>query len=349
VPGLGPVRFKRLLDYFGTAERAWSANGSELRDAGLDSRVIESFLIVRATRSLDRLCADVEAAGAHVVTWESHDYPDLLREIYNPPPVLYVRGTLSDQDNSAVAVVGTRQCTAYGKQVTERFVTDLVANGLTVVSGLALGIDAVAHRVAVEQSGRTIAVLGSGVDVAYPAANARLMERVVEHGAVVSEYPVGSKPEAANFPARNRIIAGLARCTLVVEAANRSGALITARMALDMNREVCAVPGNVFSPKSDGTNTLIQRGEAKLVMNVQDVLAEMNVTVVTQQMAMKELVPLDATETLVLAYLGAEPTHVDELARLVSLPVREVSGTLLLMELRGMVRSSGGMTFVRTR
>lgn len=349
VPGLGPVRFKRLLDYFGSAERAWRADAQALQDAGLDAKVASAFIATRASLSLDREHAKVIRAGAAVVTWQDPSYPALLREIYAPPPVLYLRGTLVPGDSAAVAVVGTRQVTSYGKQATERFVTDLVASGLTIVSGLARGVDTVAHKAALQAGGQTIAVLGNGVDIVYPAENGRLTEQIIENGAIISEQPMGAKPDAVNFPARNRIIAGLSMGTLVIEAGERSGALITADMALEMGREVFAVPGNIFSRYSQGTNRKIREGAAKLVATVQDVLVELNVGLATQQIAMKELVPENETESRLLLLLSHEPIHVDELARASDLAVRDVSGALLLMELKGMVRNTGGMAFVLGR
>lgn len=349
VPGLGPVRFRRLLDRFGDAERAWRADKQELGAAGLDAKVAEALIALRARLSLENVVASVRAAGARVLTWCDQEYPPLLLETYAPPPVLYVRGTLTDADRTALAVVGTRQVTSYGRHVSERLVAELVAHGLTIVSGLARGVDTAAHHTALEHGGRTVAVLGNGVDVVYPAENRKLTERIVERGAVISEYPMGSAPEAANFPARNRIIAGMTLGTLVVEAGRKSGALITATMALEMGREVFAIPGNIYSRQSDGTNGLIQQSGAKLVATAQDILEELNVATVTRQLEMKELVPENPTERLIVQHLSAEPTHVDELARALNLPVKTLSGELLLMELKGLVRAAGGMTYVLAR
>lgn len=349
VPGLGPVRFRRLIDRFGEAERIWAADRTSLRDAGLDAKVAEALVALRTRVSLERSLEAVRAAGARALTWRDPEYPPLLLETYAPPPVLYVRGAMAETDHTALSVVGTRQVTPYGRHVTERLVADLVAHGMTIVSGLARGTDTAAHHAALERGGRTIAVLGNGVDVVYPAENRKLTEQIVERGAVISEYPMGSTPEAANFPARNRIIAGMTLGTVVVEAGRKSGALITAAMALEMGREVFAVPGNIYSRQSEGTNCLIQQSGAKLVATARDVLEELNVATVTRQLEMKELIPESPTEQLIVRHLSAEPTHIDELARELDLPVKVVSGELLLMELKGLVRGSGGMTYVLGR
>jgi DNA processing protein len=232
--------------------------------------------------------------------------------------------------------------------VVEGIAGDLARSGVTIISGLARGIDSVAHRSALDAGGRTIAVFACGLDIVYPAENLRLAQAIMERGALVSDYPLGTRPKAEHFPRRNRIMSGMSLGTLVVEAGEESGALITARLALEQNREVFAVPGSILSPSSRGTNRLIQDG-AKLVRGVKDILEELNLTAVPQQLEMREVVPADETESLVLKRLSAEPTHIDEVCRQSGLPVSTVSSTLAIMELKGMVRQVGGMNYVLAR
>jgi DNA processing protein len=226
---------------------------------------------------------------------------------------------------------------------------DLAAAGVTIVSGLARGIDTLAHRAALETGGRTIAVLGCGVDVAYPPENARIAAEIAERGAVVSEYPLGTQPDKRNFPPRNRIISGLSRGTLVIEAGEGSGALITAKYALEQNRDVYAVPGSIFALSSSGTNTLIQQSGAKLVSSAADVLEELDVAAVEQQLEMRELLPLDEREAKIVSLLSAEPMHFDEICRESGLAASEVGATLTLLELKGLARGAGGSSYVAGR
>ena len=290
----------------------------------------------------------LERYGVNAFTWHDPGYPARLKEIYDYPPVLYVRGSLLPEDEWCLAVVGTRRATVYGKQVTEEIVTDLVQNKITIVSGLARGIDSVAHRSALEAGGRSIAVLGCGLDIVYPSENADLARRIIKQGALISEYPLGTRPRAENFPRRNRIMSGLSLGVLVTEAGKTSGAMITAHLALEQNREVFAVPGSILSPVSSGTNHLIQEG-AKLVSNYTNILEELNLEAVAHQMEIKEAIPASDTETLLLKQLGAEPTHIDEVCRNSDLPMSQVSSTLAMMELKGLVKQVGTMNYVLAR
>ncbi len=349
VKGIGPAKLRALLDYFDSPAAAWGATEYQLQRIGLDKRAIGSFIQTRAKLDLDERLARVEAFGATILTWESPDYPAYLREIPAPPPVLYVKGNLEEIDQWAVAIVGTRRLTSYGRQVTRDLVTGLVRNHVTIVSGLARGIDAVAHKTAVEQGGRTIAVLGSGLDCVYPAENRQLAKDICDgRGAVISEYGMGIRPEAKNFPPRNRVISGLSLGVVVVEAGQRSGALITTNFALEQNREVFAVPGNVNSPVSKGTNHLIQQG-AKLVSRVEDILEELNLTQVVEQTAVQLALPETSEEIALYAQLSGQPTHIDELCRSAEMSTGLVSSTLTLMELKGLVQQVGSMNYVLCR
>jgi DNA processing protein len=245
-------------------------------------------------------------------------------------------------------VVGTRRATVYGRQVTEEIVADLARSKITIVSGLAKGIDSIAHHTALESGGRTLAVFACGLDIVYPSDNVNLARRIMQQGALISEYPLGTKPRAENFPRRNRIMSGLSLGVLVVEAGESSGALITAHLALEQNREVFAIPGSILSPTSQGTNQLIQEG-AKLVRHYRDILEELNLTAVAQQIEMKELMPATDTESLLLKRLSAEPVHIDEICRTSGLPISTVSSTLTMMELKGLVKQVGSMNYALAR
>ena len=348
VQGIGPARLRMLLDAFGDVEAAWHAPADALRQVGLDRRSLHNLLETRSRVDLDQEVRRVIRAGVQAITWEDPDYPALLREIPDPPPLLYVRGTLEPEDAWAVAVVGTRRASVYGKEVTRRLVTDLARSGITVVSGLARGIDGVAHRTALEAGGRTIAVLGCGVDRIYPPEHRALARRIIEQGALISEYPLGTPPDARNFPPRNRIISGLSLGVLITEAGQGSGALITADYAAEQGRDVFAVPGSILAAGSAGTNRLIQEG-AKLVTESADILRELNLTMVAEQAQAREVLPETETEAAILAHLGPEPIHVDDLGRAVGLPIAEVTSALTLMELKGLVRQVGGMKYVAAR
>jgi DNA processing protein len=271
-------------------------------------------------------------------------YPERLKEIYEHPIILYVKGTLEPSDAISIAIVGTRKPTVYGRQVTEELAANLAGCGLTICSGLARGVDTLAHQTALKNNGRTLAVLGSGINVVYPSENRELAKRIVENGALISEYPINSGPKAENFPRRNRIISGLTLGTLVTEAGNSSGASITAEFALEQNREVFAVPGSILSAQSRGTNKLIQQG-AKLVREAADILGELNLRSIISQLDFKEIVPENEAETLILSNLSSEAKHIDEVCRASGMSISLVSSTLAVMELKGLVRQCGGMHY----
>lgn len=347
VPGVGPVRFRRLLAHFGSAEAAWRASARDLSAAGLDQRTVDAIATHRLRIDLDRAMERVERADAHLLTWDDPSYPGLLKNVADPPPLLYLRGRIEPADELALAVVGTRRMTPYGKQACERLVSEVAGRGVTIVSGLARGIDATAHRAALDAGGRTISVLACGVDAVYPTEHVGLANEIVANGAVISEYAMGSSPEPGNFPARNRIISGISRATLVVEAGETSGALITANFALDQGRDVLAVPGSIFAPGCVGTNRLIQSG-AKPILDPKDIFDELDVVTVGHQLEFRAIAPDDPIERALLGILIGEPTHVDEIARQLALPVAAVSGALAMLELKGMARHVGGMHYVST-
>jgi DNA processing protein len=345
VKGIGAVRMRALLNHFGDLSLAWQAPADALQAAGLSLKLAAHVIQIRASVDLEKIMFNIAAHGITVLTWMDEDYPSCLKEIDQPPPVLYVRGTLTAEDAWAVAVVGTRRVSAYGRQVTEELATYLVNNGITVVSGLARGVDAISHQSALEAGGRTIGVLGCGVDRIYPPEHAQLAGKMIASGAILSDYAPGTPPDAANFPPRNRLISGLSVATVVVEASETSGALITAQFAVDQGRDVFAVPGNILAPQSKGTNRLIAQG-AHPMLSPRDVLEVLNLTRVTEQRAVRKILPGNELEAKLLNVLSHEPKHMDDICNQTSLPIERVSATLVMMELKGLVRQVGGLHYV---
>lgn len=348
IKGIGAVRLQGLIAYFGGLESAWGAKPAELAEAGMGAKVIERILLARETVSLDKVWENIESQGIKILTWSDEAYPARLKEIDQPPPVLYIRGEYLPDDLFAVAIVGTRKVTPYGRQVTEEVASFLAANGITVISGLARGVDAIAHQAALRAGGRTMGILGSGVDKIYPPEHRALAEQMMERGAVISDYAVGTPPEASNFPPRNRIISGLSLAVVVVEAAETSGALITAEFAAEQGREIFAVPGSILAPQSKGTNRLIQKG-AQPLLTPPDLMHALDLTRIGAQKTARKILPADEVEARVLNVLGSEPMHVDEIRNQADLPIEKISATLALMELKGMVRQVGGMNYVAVR
>ena len=345
VPYIGPTRIERLIRHFGDLERAWTAPAGELRRV-LDDRATDSLLATRAALSLDAELERIARAGISVITRHDPAYPRLLAEIAAPPPVLYLRGDLQPEDEVAVAVVGTRRLTSYGREVTSRLAGDLAAAGVTIVSGLARGIDGIAHQAALRAGGRTIAVLGSGVDVIYPPEHRHLADQIAERGALLSDYPPGRKPDAQNFPARNRLISGLSLGILIVEAPVKSGALITADFAADQSRDVFVVPGSILAAASAGCLRLLRDG-ARPVTSADDILEDLNLGRRREQVAVQQALPLDEDERRLHALLTAEPQHIDELAAAANLPIAHVGALLVTMELKGLVRNAGAQHYAR--
>lgn len=345
VPYIGPTRINRLVERFGDLERAWHAGPADLRQV-LDERSVESLIKTRSSLALDAEMARIGKLGIRVVTLPDGEYPPLLREIPAPPPVLYLRGDIRPEDAVAVAVGGTRRHTSYGREVTMRLATELAEAGVTVVSGLARGIDAFAHQAAVRAGGRTIAVLGSGVNVIYPPEHRNLANQIIEQGALISDYPPDRKPDAVNFPARNRIVSGMTLGTVVVEAPIKSGALITTDFAADQGREVFVVPGNVLSAASAGCNRLLRDG-ARPVSCAADILEDLNLGQRQEQVAVQHALPMDEDERRMLALLTGDAQHIDELSAAANLPISQSGALLLTLELKGMVRNLGAQHYIR--
>lgn len=346
VEGLSARGTALLLETLGGAAAVWQAPPERLAAVpGLEPRERQALLEARRRIRPAELWRRVQALGLAVVTLADQAYPPLLRAIYDPPPVLYLQGRLPPPEALCVAVVGSRRATVYGKQVAEELGAALSEAGVWVVSGLARGVDGAAHRGALRGGGRTVAVLGCGLDVVYPPEHASLQEEVAARGAVVSEFPPGTPPHQLHFPARNRIISGLSRGVVVVEAAAKSGALITAELALDQGRDVFAVPGPVTSPLSRGTNRLLKEG-ARLVEEAADVLAEYGVDALLPAREGRGRRALNAGERRLLELLAATPLHLDQLAAETGLPAADLNAALLFLEVEGLVRRLPGHLFV---
>jgi DNA processing protein len=346
VPHIGNVAFCRLLARFGSPECVLNASSRELLEvAGISPNAVESILSHNGREEAERECAEVRRHGIRIVTFLDREYPKPLLEIRDYPPFLYVRGELRG-DEMSVAVVGSRRASTYGLSATERISRDLAVAGIAVVSGMARGIDTAAHRGALKGGGRTIGVLGCGIDVVYPPENRPLYRQLEAEGAIVSEFPMGTAPLAENFPRRNRIISGLSRGVVVVEAAAGSGSLITVQYALEQGREVFAVPGNINSGASRGTNALIKEG-AKLVDSIEDILAEIRGFVPAQGGKAEPPASFSLTpeEALIFTLVAESPLHIDDIIVQSALTVGEVSATLLRLELKGAVRQLPGKHF----
>jgi DNA processing protein len=345
VPGVGPARLARLIAHCGSLEAAWRADALDLAMAGLDARSSAALLAARPQIDLDGELERVARAGVRLLTIEDASYPALLRAAPGAPPLIYVRGDLGPDDDWAIAMVGTRTPTSYGREATQRLSHDLAGAGATIVSGLAIGVDTVAHTAALDAGGRTLAVLGSGVDLPYPERNRGLAARIIERGALISDYPLGTRPMAANFPPRNRLISGLSRGTVVVEAGERSGALITVEFALEQGRDVFAVPGHIFSRQSAGTHRLIRSG-AGLATCADDILADLGLSAAEVQREARTELPSDPIEARLLLMLTYEPQHADGLGRAAGLPPAQVAAALAVLELKGLARQTGPMEYV---
>jgi len=348
VKGIGAVRFKTLLDHFGDAEKAWKADEIQLRAAGLGPKVVESFLQTRESMDFKRVAEELAKQNVKAVTWEDAGYPRKLKEIEQSPPLIYMKGEVLPEDDWAIAVVGTRTVSPYGQQVAAELGAFLAHQGITVVSGLARGVDSIAQQAALKAGGRTISVLAHGLDRVYPPENRALAEDIVSNGALISDYALGVPPESSNFPPRNRIISGLSTAVVVVEAGKRSGALITAEFAANQGREVFAVPGNIYAPQSKGTNRIISEG-AHPLLNFEHLIEALDLELMTMHKTARRILPEDATEAKVYKLLSSEPMHVDDIGAQVEMPIDQLSSTLALLELKGLVRQVGGMNFIVVR
>jgi len=351
IPKIGSQKFSWLKNYFSDIEYAWRASSRELMAAGIEQNLAEEIVSRRQNINPDEEVEKLQRENINVITSEDADYPRLLKETYSPPFILYYKGDLKNLHESAIAVVGTRKITNYGKQVTPEIVSQLIREGILVISGLALGIDALAHLTCVKNQKPTVAVLGSGLDKQniYPSINRALANEILENnGLIISEFPVGMMPLKHNFPARNRIISGLALGTLIIEAGESSGALITAKFALEQNREVFAIPGQIGHPLSIGTNNLIKRG-AKLVMSAEDIFEELNLKQLKLFKNNQQIIPDTAEEGAILKHLQTEPLHINEIVKLSDLTTPEVNAALMMLEIKGLVKNLGNNNYIAVK
>ena len=348
-PKFGQKSIQKLKNYFPNFQIAFEANLDNLIKAGIKEKIAQEFIEFRQTFRLEEILAHLEKENIKVVALDDREYPKLLTEIYDPPELIYYRGDLNCANEFCLSIVGARKYTSYGKRVVFDLARDLAQHGLTIVSGLALGIDALAHSATLDVGGKTLAVLGSGVDnqSIYPVSNNLLAQKIIEkNGAIISEFPIGTPPLAHHFPLRNRIIAGLARGTLVIEAGKKSGSLITAYSALDAGREVFAVPGEIYANNSQGTYALIKNG-ATMITSAKDIIETLKLENASQFIKNKQVIPESPVEENILKVLTQEPIHVNEIILKTQLDTQTANATLTIMEMKGMIKNLGNMMYVK--
>ena len=358
IPQLSSIRIKRLIDYFGNIQDILKASESELQKIeGVGRTVARNIVTKRADIDINEELNLINKHNIEVVAFDETEYPENLKTIYDPPPILYIKGKLKQKDNLSVAIVGSRRASFYGLSMAEGIASELAEFGITVISGMARGIDGAAHKGALKVEGRTIAVLGSGLDCVYPPENKKLFGQIVESGAVISEFPMGTKPLAGNFPRRNRIISGLSQGVVVVEASRNSGALITADFALEQSREVFAIPGKADSLTSFGTNRLIKQG-AKLVDNVEDIIEELQLKIKdhikqskikkSKESVVSPKFNLTLEEDKIYNNINAKPKYVDEIITDSGLSTERVLVNLMQMEIKHLIKQLPGKFFIKS-
>ncbi len=353
VERIGPTKLRGLLNKFKKIENILSANVRDIASVdGIGLNLAERIQRINFNREIvkNKTRFEIEKLkklNGEITTIWDREYPSLLKKIYDPPLIIYTIGKFAEEDKNSISIVGTRNPTNYGKIQAERITQELAKQGITIVSGLARGIDSVAHRTALKTDGRTIAIIGSGLDVIYPPENRKLFYDISKHGVIVSEFSLGRKPDAQNFPRRNRIISGLSLGTVVIETGLPGGALQTASFALDQNREVFAVPGNLGTKQSEGTNKLIQKGEAKLVTNSEDILVELKLKIhpPVNKRSTKSKIELNLFEEKILDSLQTQQLHIDKIASQTKISTSDCLVHLLSLEFKGMVKQLPGKTF----
>ena len=353
IDGIGPGKFRNLLAKFRSTKNILSADYHSLMNVeGISTNLAKR--IHKASNERDEIekftekeLKKLEKLGGKLITIWDQDYPPILKKIYDPPILFYILGELNESDQYSIAVVGTRQPTNYGKVQAEKISMELSKQGITIISGMARGIDSIAHNSTIKSGGRTIAIIGSGLDVIYPAENKKLYEMISKKGAVISEFALGTKPDAQNFPRRNRIISGLSLGVVVIETGIQGGAMQTSSLALDQNREVFALPGNVGVKQSEGTNLLIQKGEAKLITSADDVITELEIKLkpVLGKNIPKQQVDLSLFEEKLINVLNSEPLQIDRIATLANMTTSECLVNLLSLEFKGLVKQLPGKMF----
>jgi len=344
----GPRRLKFLFNYFGSWQKAWEANYKDLIASGVKESNVNLFFDHRKKINPTNLLKNILEQGIKLLTIDEPLYPLLLKEVYAPPPLLYYKGEITKKLFLApLAIVGTRKATSYGQHAVEKIIKELAGSGITIISGLALGIDALAHQNAINNNLKTVAFLGCGVDQVYPRANKNLADKIIsEGGAIISEFPPKTEPFKSNFPRRNRLIAGSCFATLVIEAAEKSGALITARLALEENREVMAIPGPIYNESSKGTNNLLKTG-AKLITEASDIINELNLDILKLKNTTETTLPDNANDIKIIELLSAGPQHIDMIAKETKLDINVINSRLTIMEINGLVKNLGNMQYIK--
>lgn len=355
IDGLGVNKIRNLVSHFGSPLAVLNSDYVDLIEVEgisqtLAKRIVNENINKKFLAESEHQINLLEKHQANILTFWDDEYPYYLRKIYDPPVYLFIKGNIIEQDENAIAIVGTRHPTYYGRKITEQITSELIEQGITIVSGLARGIDTIAHNISINKKGRTIAVLGSGLDYIYPAENKKLFQSIPDNGCIVTEYLFGTKPDAMNFPRRNRIISGLSLGTVIIETDITGGAMLTAKYALDQNREVFAVPGNVDVKQSRGTNYLIQTGQAKLVTNANDILEEFGDRFIKKEIKAKEvdLSHLNVFESKIYEALNSEPIHIDMISEKTDLSTSECLVHLLSLEFKGLIKSLPGKYFAKT-
>jgi DNA processing protein len=349
IPQVGSQALRKLLEYFDTPEEIWKASPAALKASGMNEKSLSVFLEMKASLDIRAEWELLETSDIALITEEDAAYPVLLKEIHNPPFIIYKRGTFDWNNKPLITIVGSRHCTAYGERVTETFSQDLVNAGFGIASGLAFGIDTAAHKGVLKAQGDTVAVLGNSLDDASvsPHSQLKLAKAILNQGgALLSEYPPITSATPYTFPARNRILAGISQGVIVIEAAKRSGSLITAHFALDFNREVFAVPGSIFSEASEGPHELIRSG-AKISTGIQDILEELRPKNTDSTIPKNPSVALSLDEKKIVSILSSEPTHIDKILKATTLDTSLVQSTLVFLEVKGLIKNIGGMHYIR--
>ncbi|MFO7525330.1 MAG: DNA-processing protein DprA [Ignavibacteriaceae bacterium] len=353
VDGIGPGKIRNLLARFKKVSKILSAPYTDLvKSEGISKELASRIQKINSHRNqtenqLEKDLLKLESINGRIITVWDDDFPSLLKKIYDPPILLYVKGNFVEKDNYSVSIVGTRQPTSYGKIQAEKITEELVSQGITIVSGMARGVDSIAHRTALKNNGRTIAVIGSGLDVIYPPENKKLFDEISENGLIISEFNLGAKPDAPNFPKRNRIISGLTLGTVIIETGITGGAMQTARLALDQNREVFAIPGNLGVRQAEGNNLLIQRGEAELIRSAEDILIELELKLkpIIGKNIPKPQIDLSVFEEKILSALSNDPIQIDKIAEKADLSTSDCLVNLLSLEFKGLVKQLPGKMF----
>lgn len=340
VPNINTKRWQQLLSFFPNIEDAWKGNKTDYINAGIDNNFVENLLKFKKANKPDSIIEKLDRYNVRIITIYDEEYPINLKEIYTPPYVIFVKGELIKKDEYALAVVGSRKCTDYGKRATKDIVAGVASSGITIVSGLALGLDAEAHWAALKAGGRTIAVLANGLDTVYPTTNKSLAERIIENGCIISEQPIGMPPLKQNFPARNRIISGLSKGVLISEAGERSGTLHTSSFAIEQNRNIYAIPGPIYNPLAKGPNNLIKHGAKPTTCSL-DILEDFGI----EETAKEKQLPENSDEKIIFEILESEPKHIDDISKETKKESHEISRIISIMEIKGKVKHLGGMVY----